>query len=123
MNRVVGTVALLIALSSPFAGAQSGMKGAVPEAAPLVATGTIPLPNVKGRIDHFSHDDKGRLFVSALGNNTVEVIDLSGGLVARTITGIPHPQGLAYAPDFNKLFAASDQGKLYIYDGTSFNLI
>jgi hypothetical protein len=41
-----------------------------PSAAPLVLTGAIPLPNVKGRIDHFGLDPvHNRLFVSALGNN------------------------------------------------------
>src|SRR6266404_3582247 len=34
---------------------------------------TIPLPGVEGRIDHFALDASGeRLFVCALGNNTVE---------------------------------------------------
>lgn len=47
------------------------------DSAPLVLTGAIPLENVHGRIDHFGFDPKNRLFVSALGNNTEEVIDLS----------------------------------------------
>ena len=34
---------------------------------------TIPLPCVKGRFDHFAIDTAGqRLFVAALGNNTLE---------------------------------------------------
>src|SRR5579864_4298339 len=49
---------------------------------PLVLTGSIPLPNVQGRIDHMSVDPKGRLFVSALGNNSEEVMDLSAGMKA-----------------------------------------
>ncbi len=49
-----------------------------PSAAPLVLTGAIPLPNVKGRIDHFAFDPThNRLFVSALGNNTEEIIGRS----------------------------------------------
>lgn len=40
----------------------------------------IPLPNVKGRIDHFSVDVKGqRLFVAAVENHTLEVLDLKSG--------------------------------------------
>lgn len=40
----------------------------------------IPLPNVKGRIDHFGVDVKGqRLFVAGLANHTLEVIDLKAG--------------------------------------------
>jgi DNA-binding beta-propeller fold protein YncE len=90
---------------------------------PLVATGAIPLPNVLGRIDHFAYDPANRLFVSALGNNSEEVIDLSAQRVVHTITGVPTPQGVAYSPEVNKLFVASAKGKLYIYDGTSFDLI
>ncbi len=47
---------------------------------PLHLEKTIELPDVQGRIDHMSIDVKGqRLFVSALGNNTVEVIDVQAG--------------------------------------------
>jgi hypothetical protein len=94
-----------------------------PKSAPLVLTGAIPLPKVRGRIDHFGFDPKNRLFVSALGNDTEEVIDLSAQRVAHTIAGVPTPQGVTYSPETNKLFVASDKGKLYIYDGTSFDLI
>jgi DNA-binding beta-propeller fold protein YncE len=90
---------------------------------PLVLTGAIPLPNVHGRIDHFGFDPNNRLFVSALGNNTEEVIDLSAHKVVHTMTGIPAPQGVVYSPEANKLFVASTKGKVYIYDGTSLDLI
>ena len=89
---------------------------------PLVLTGTIPLPNAQGRIDHLSFDPKGRLFVSALGNNSEEVIDLSAGIRSQSIRGIPKPQGVIYIQELNKLFVASDEGRLYIYEATSFNL-
>jgi hypothetical protein len=94
-----------------------------PTAAPLVLTGAIPLENVHGRIDHFGFDPKNRLFVSALGNNTEEVIDLSAQRVVHTISGVPAPQGVLYSPETNKLFVASTKGKLYIYDGSTFDLI
>ncbi|HLV85941.1 MAG TPA: YncE family protein [Candidatus Sulfotelmatobacter sp.] len=87
---------------------------------PLVLTGAIPLRGVTGRIDHFAFDPKNRLFVSALGNDSEEVIDLSAQKVVHSITGIPSPQGVAYSPETNKLFVASAKGKLFIYDGTSF---
>jgi DNA-binding beta-propeller fold protein YncE len=99
-------------------------KNSTPEtAAPLVLTGAIPLPNVQGRIDHFGFDPTNRLFVSALGNNTEEVLDLSAQRVAHSVVGVPTPQGVAYSPETNKLFVASAKGKLYIYDGASFDLI
>src|SRR5579863_346361 len=93
-------------------------------AAPLVLTGAIPLPNVKGRIDHFAFDPThNRLFLSALGNNTEEIIEIGAQTVVHTISGVPVPQGVAYSPETNKLFVGSDEGKLYIYDGTTFDLI
>ncbi len=95
-----------------------------PRPAPLVLTGAIPLPNVKGRIDHFGFDPAhNRLFVSALGNNTEEIIGIGAQTVVHTISGVPTPQGVAYSPETNKLFVGSDEGKLYVYDGTTFDLI
>lgn len=90
--------------------------------APMILTATVPLEGVKGRFDHFA-SGKGKVFVSALGNNTVEVIDLFQGALAHTITGVPNPQGVAFSPEANKLFVASEKGKVYIYDGDSYKLL
>src|SRR5580704_1904554 len=90
---------------------------------PLVLTEAIPVPGVQGRFDHFGFDGKNQVFVSALGNNTVEVIDVSARVRAHSIAGIPNPQGVVYAADQKKLFVASSKGKLHIFDGTSFELI
>jgi hypothetical protein len=67
------------------------------ESAPLRLVQTIPLTNVEGRIDHMAMDLKGqRLFVAALGNNTVEVLDLRAGNRIRRITGLHEPQGVGF---------------------------
>jgi DNA-binding beta-propeller fold protein YncE len=58
-----------------------------------------------------------------LGNNSEEVVDLSAGMRSRSVGGIPRPQGVVYCADVNKLFVGSDEGKLYIYDGSTFDLI
>jgi DNA-binding beta-propeller fold protein YncE len=92
------------------------------EAWPLVLTEAIPLEGIKGRFDHFGTSGR-KLFISALGNNTVEVIDVIGRTLEHTITGVPNPLGVVFAPEVNKLFVASSKGKLYIYDGTSFDLL
>lgn len=118
-RRGVYVAALIFGLTLPMLAQES------PEPAndrPLVLTEAIPLEAVKGRFDHFAANGR-RLFVSALGNNTVEVIDIGGRLLEHTITGVPNPQGVVFAPDVNKLFVASSKGQLYIYDGTSFALI
>jgi len=83
---------------------------------------TIPLPTVSGRIDHFGFDAAGgRLFVAALGNNTVEVIDLNQGRVIHSIGGLSEPQGISYVAEFNRLFVANGgDGVLRIFDGTTY---
>lgn len=94
---------------------------ATESAPPLVLTATVPLEGVKGRFDHFA-TGKGRVFVSGLGNNSVEIIDTFQGVRAHEITGVPNPQGIAFSPEANKLFVASEKGKVYIYDGDSYKL-
>ena|SRR5215472_5572264 len=89
---------------------------------PLVLTEAIPLENAKGRFDHFAMGG-GRLFVAALGSNAVEVINIGGRVLDHTIAGIPDPQGIAFSPETNKLFVASGRGKVYIYDGKSYDQI
>ena len=120
----VGITWALLAVALVLSGnLRAQEKSGLEKTSPLVLTGSIPLPNVQGRIDHMSIDPKGRLFISALGNNSEEVIDLAAGTRARTIAGIPRPQGVVYCADVNKLFVGSDEGKLYIYDANTFDLI
>lgn len=82
----------------------------------------IPLPNVAGRIDHLSVDTEGqRLFVAALENNTVEVLDLRTGKRIHTIAGLGEPQGVLFVPAFNKIYVANGvNGACEIFDGGSF---
>ena len=78
---------------------------------PLKLQTTVVLHGVEGRIDHFAFDPAGeRLFVCALGNNTVEVIDLRSSQRIHSITGLGSPHGIAYIPEFNRLFVANDKG-------------
>ncbi len=88
----------------------------------LTLVRTIPLPGIEGRIDHMSLDPTGaRLFVAALGNNTVEIVDLKAGKVTRSISGLSEPQGILYLPEFNRLYVANGgDGALRIFDGTTF---
>src|SRR5436189_4191595 len=86
---------------------------------------TIPLPGVEGRIDHLALDSSAeRLFVCALGNNTVEVLDLRKGERIHSITGLGAPQGIVYIPELDRLFAANDKGGIFkIYDAKSFQSV
>jgi DNA-binding beta-propeller fold protein YncE len=92
-------------------------------AQPLRLEKTIELPDVQGRIDHLSIDLKReRLFVAALGNNTVEVIDIKGGKRAKTIAGLREPQGVRYVPDVDRLYVANGKdGSVRVFDGNSYS--
>jgi DNA-binding beta-propeller fold protein YncE len=96
-----------------------------PEKAPLLLVQEIPLPNVGGRIDHFTFDAKRkRVIGAALGNNTVEIVDTFAGRDIHSITGAADPQGVVFVGDLNKLFVANGRdGRLRIYDGDSFKLL
>jgi DNA-binding beta-propeller fold protein YncE len=91
----------------------------------LKLSGKIELPNVDGRIDHFSADVKGhRLFMSALGNRTVEILDIQNGKRLHTIPDLEEPQGLLYDPSSNRLFAAcAKDGTTKVFDATTFQLL
>jgi len=91
---------------------------------PLALVQTIELSRVEGRIDHLAYDAAGqRLFVAALGNNTVEVLDLKKGSHLKSLTGFREPQGLAFLPDLNAIAVANGQGKgVQVVNGTDYRM-
>ena len=89
---------------------------------PLKQIATIPLPNVAGRIDHLAFDAQHqRLFVAALGNDTVEVLDAASSMHLKSLTGFHEPQGIAVATDFGGVAVANgDTGTLQLLDAETF---
>jgi hypothetical protein len=85
----------------------------------------IELRNVNGRIDHFSADLKGkRVFMSALGNQTVEVLDVESGSRIRTLADLAEPQGVYYDASTDRLFVAcAKDGAAKVFDGGSYQLL
>src|SRR2546427_2184337 len=85
---------------------------------------TIDLPRVEGRIDHLAIDLAGqRLFVAALGNNTVEVVDLKTGTVVKSMRGFHEPQGLQVVPDAKSVAVANaETGDVQWLDGADYRV-
>jgi hypothetical protein len=112
-----GEVAVLLVCAATTTSAQN--------AQPLKLVQTIPMPNVKGRIDHMDVDVPGkRLFVSGLENGSVEVVDLQAGRWTKSIPGLLKPQGIAYVSGLNKLFVASgDDGMVRVFRGDTLDLL
>jgi YVTN family beta-propeller protein len=101
-----------LAISLPLLGA------ATDDAALMKQVGAIPLDGVEGRFDHFGADVEGkRLYVAALGNNTLEAIDLATNQRSGTIRGLKKPTGIRVVPGSGKIVVASgDDGKARVFD-------
>lgn len=111
---------MLVLKSGKTAVAQSSAR----EFQPLQLEEQIPVPGVAGRLDHFTSDAKRRrLFVSALGNNSLEVIDVFAGRVIHSIKGLAQPQGPLYVAGVDKLYVANaEDGKVRVYDGATYTI-
>jgi DNA-binding beta-propeller fold protein YncE len=117
MNKLLSgllLVALITWLSPQPGRAQAG--------AGLSQVARVSLPAVRGRIDHLAYDaNSHRLFVAALGNDTVEVIDSAAGAHVRSIAGLHEPQGLAVVPELNAVAVANGgTGTLQLIDAQTF---
>jgi YVTN family beta-propeller protein len=81
------------------------------------------MPGVEGRIDHLAVDVANqRLFVAALGNNTIEVVDTAGHKVIGNVAGLHEPQGVAILKDRGLLAVASgNDGSCRFFDAKTLN--
>jgi YVTN family beta-propeller protein len=92
---------------------------------PLKLAGTIPLPNIDGRIDHFSIDLQHQtVFIAALGANAVVSVDLAHGKILGSISGLKEPQGVLFVPENGHLYVANGgDGSVRIYDAITLKQI
>jgi DNA-binding beta-propeller fold protein YncE len=62
--------------------------------------------------------------VAALGNNTVEIVDVNQGKRLHSIASLHEPQGILYLPDVNRLYVAiAADGTVQVFDGTTYGPI
>src|SRR5260370_19621473 len=70
----------------------------------------IILSGVKGRIDHIDINLSDQIaYIAALGNNTLEIVDLKKGLIIHTIKGLDEPQGVAYISKHKEIFISNER--------------
>jgi hypothetical protein len=88
----------------------------------LEPCGTILLPGVEGRFDHFAFDPKGqRLFIAAFGNNSLEIVGIREGRRLQSISGLKKPTGVAYLARWNWICTANgEDGTLRIHDAKTY---
>jgi hypothetical protein len=86
---------------------------------------SIPLAGVTGRLDHMGIDlDRKRLFVAAVTNDTLEVVDLAEGKDIHSISGVKDIQdALFVSGEYNKLYVSSLDGHVRVFQGDSFDLL
>ena len=102
---------MLLVLAVLVAYATFGCSAPVHKTSALRRVQTIRLPGVAGRIDHLAVDlTDQRLFVAALENNTLEVVDLKRGKRVDEIGGLQEPQGVAYVPASHELIVTNGGG-------------
>jgi DNA-binding beta-propeller fold protein YncE len=116
VRRILAFVSTLVLVAPPSHGQAT---------AALVRLEAIQLPGVEGRIDHLAIDvARRRLFVAALGNDSVEVVDLASSRVIRSIRGLAEPQGAYYDADSDRLYVTNaGSGRCDVFGGASFGLI
>ena len=88
----------------------------------LTLDAIIPLAHVNGRIDHMAFDPKRqRIYVAALGNNSIEIVDLQNRKYIDHIKDLNEPQGVAYVP-YSDYIVVTNGGDGYVdfYDAGSF---
>ena len=122
LTRHVSTIALLLAAGAADAQEPAAAAAAMPRDGGLIAQGTIALPAVQGRIDHLAFDPKTqRLFVAALGNGSLEVLDVQKREHVHSIAGLHEPQGIVFVPATNQVVVAcGGDGKVIAYDAATF---
>jgi len=82
---------------------------------------TISLGDIKGRIDHIDIDIKDQIaYLAALGNNSLEIVDLKAGKALHSIKGLDEPQGVAWIAAHHEIFVANGSGECDFYDATTF---
>lgn len=105
------------------AGGMSSCKGQQPSTSDeLSLQKVIPLPGVKGRIDHLDINLARKIvYIAALGNNSLEVVDLAQDKLLRSVPGFDEPQGVVYIPQTNEIMVANGgNGTCVFLNGENF---
>ncbi len=111
---------LLLAL---LAASCSGLTSSLgPPPFPLVLVSDVGLPGAAARFDYQDIDvTHGHLVMSHMGDDSVVVVQVSGGSVVKVLPGIPVPRGVVVADSVGRIFVTSTGtlNQLVIIDSTS----
>jgi DNA-binding beta-propeller fold protein YncE len=110
MNRIRYVALVVVALAGPAAAAE------------LDLVQTIVLKGKAGKLDHLGLDAKrDRLFLANTTNGTLDVVDLKAGKLLKQVPGQSGIQGVAYAPDLDRVFVGLGSGNMCnVFDGADY---
>jgi len=112
--RAAASIALFLACQQPSAADDAWFQ----------LEARIDMPDVAGRIDHLAYDVVGRrVFVAELGNDSIDVVDVTGRRVIHRIGSLHEPQGIAWSPGLGRLYVASGDGTVNAYSGADYSLV
>jgi hypothetical protein len=116
------TVATLLGCMAIIIGAPVCRRTEAQSSSALRQVAAIRLPGVRGRFDHLAFDPtRQRIFVAALGNDTVELLDTTTNAHVKSLTGFHEPQGIALAADLGAVAVANGEtGTLQLIDAETF---
>src|SRR6185503_14239801 len=122
MTRYVHMLFILFLYMVMYSACNSREQKSKLESEKLTLISKIILPAVSGRIDHIAYDSVNHLvFIAALGNNTVEVVNTATNQVIYTIKGLQEPQGIIYLSLLKKVIVANgDNGDCTFFDAGSY---
>ena len=113
LNLLVTIAAIFVATGNVFADSSEY----------LVATKTIPLKGVPGKLDHLAVDSKGqRLFVCNKPNNTLDIVDLKSGSLVKQIPDQGKVSGITYAEDLDMIYVGNGAGVCNAFNGKEYSL-
>lgn len=114
MRRALAAAVLALGALAGLARAQRGGQD-------LALEGAIELPSVQGWLTQLALDRKAnRLYVAALGNGTVEVVDTQALRHTRALLGQLEPRGVAALAGRGQVWIASAaSGELRLVEGSS----
>lgn len=123
MKVIMQTILFFLGILSVYTNCSSPVSNEHYPGTMLTLERKIELRGVSGRIDHIAYDPEDKLaFIAALGNNTVEVVNIVTGKIVHTISNLDEPQGVAYIPFLKRLVVANGgNGGCIFYDLTTYN--
>jgi DNA-binding beta-propeller fold protein YncE len=94
-------------------------------AAELELVQTIELKGKPGGLDHLAIDAKReRLFVANKANNTLDIVDLKSGKLHQQKPNQTAIQGIAYAPDVDRVFVGlGSNGLCNVFKGDNYAIV